>query len=363
MSIGDGAAPDGLSSLQKLHLGSWLQPAAALPAALPTELHTALLGLRACQFARDRSPLDTQQVRQRPHRLHRRLGSVAAPCGLPALPSMVGAHRVALLATCQLDQWAMDFEGNLRRIEASIERARAAGARYRVRCRLLWRRTAQQAGMGAPAWAGAREGRATGRALRRCACTVPALALTSPPPLPALPAACTLHPLKHFLTTPNTSSTVLYHRWGLSWRCLATAARTTSWSRTPWTTRGCGPWLAAAQGRLAVLSNRGLRQRARRAAAAGAGRTAPGVAQAPACCMLQACITRPHPAATPAPAAAQECVAELVRGGHTDGIVCDVGMPVMHRGVRYNCRWVARHGQRGSSRIVPQAVCGFSAGG
>ena len=191
MSIGDGAAPDVLSSLQKLHLGSWLQPAAALPAALPTELHTALLGLQACQFARDRSPLDTQQARQRPHRLHRRLGSAAAPCGLPALPSMVGAHRVAVLATCQLDQWAMDFEGNLRRIEASIERARAAGARYRVRCRLLWRRTAQQAGMGAPAWAGAHEGRATGRAFRRCACTVPALALTSPPPLPALPAACT----------------------------------------------------------------------------------------------------------------------------------------------------------------------------
>ena len=35
----------------------------------------------------------------------------------------------------------------------------------------------------------------------------------------------------------------------------------------------------------------------------------------------------------------QECIAELLRGGHTDGIVCDVGMPVMHRGVRYNCRW------------------------
>lgn len=34
----------------------------------------------------------------------------------------------------------------------------------------------------------------------------------------------------------------------------------------------------------------------------------------------------------------QECVAELIRGGHTDGLVCDVGMPVMHRGVRYNCR-------------------------
>jgi NAD+ synthase (glutamine-hydrolysing) len=33
-----------------------------------------------------------------------------------------------------------------------------------------------------------------------------------------------------------------------------------------------------------------------------------------------------------------ECLAELIRGGHTDGIVCDIGMPVIHRGVRYNCR-------------------------
>ena len=29
---------------------------------------------------------------------------------------------------------------------------------------------------------------------------------------------------------------------------------------------------------------------------------------------------------------------ELLQGGLTEGIVCDVGMPVMHRGVRYNCR-------------------------
>lgn len=42
-------------------------------------------------------------------------------------------RRVATLATCNLNQWAMDFEGNLGRIIASIERARAAGATYRVR--------------------------------------------------------------------------------------------------------------------------------------------------------------------------------------------------------------------------------------
>ncbi|KAI8470126.1 MAG: glutamine-dependent NAD(+) synthetase with GAT domain-containing protein [Monoraphidium minutum] len=41
-------------------------------------------------------------------------------------------RRVATLATCNLNQWAMDFEGNLKRIIQSIERARAAGATYRV---------------------------------------------------------------------------------------------------------------------------------------------------------------------------------------------------------------------------------------
>jgi hypothetical protein len=41
-------------------------------------------------------------------------------------------RRVATLATCNLNQWAMDFEGNLRRIIESIVCARAAGAAYRV---------------------------------------------------------------------------------------------------------------------------------------------------------------------------------------------------------------------------------------
>ena len=46
---------------------------------------------------------------------------------------MVGQQRVAILATCNLDQWAMDFEGNLRRITRSIAEARRRGAHYRVR--------------------------------------------------------------------------------------------------------------------------------------------------------------------------------------------------------------------------------------
>ena len=51
---------------------------------------------------------------------------------------MVGQQRVAVLATCNLDQWAMDFEGNLRRITRSIVEARRRGARYRVRFKRLW---------------------------------------------------------------------------------------------------------------------------------------------------------------------------------------------------------------------------------
>mmetsp|Transcript_9847 Transcript_9847/g.17312 ORF Transcript_9847/g.17312 Transcript_9847/m.17312 type:complete len:705 (-) Transcript_9847:52-2166(-) len=38
----------------------------------------------------------------------------------------------ATVATCALDQFALDFDGNLARIKESIERAKALGARYRV---------------------------------------------------------------------------------------------------------------------------------------------------------------------------------------------------------------------------------------
>lgn len=33
-----------------------------------------------------------------------------------------------------------------------------------------------------------------------------------------------------------------------------------------------------------------------------------------------------------------ECLVELLKSDVTDGILCDVGMPVMHKNVRYNCR-------------------------
>jgi len=41
-------------------------------------------------------------------------------------------QRLATLAPCNLGQWAMDFEGNLRRIVESITIAKSRGARYRV---------------------------------------------------------------------------------------------------------------------------------------------------------------------------------------------------------------------------------------
>ncbi len=33
-----------------------------------------------------------------------------------------------------------------------------------------------------------------------------------------------------------------------------------------------------------------------------------------------------------------ESLARIISGGYTDGILCDIGMPVMHKSVRYNCR-------------------------
>jgi NAD+ synthase (glutamine-hydrolysing) len=40
--------------------------------------------------------------------------------------------RLATLATCNLNQWALDFDGNLARIRASIAEAKARGARFRL---------------------------------------------------------------------------------------------------------------------------------------------------------------------------------------------------------------------------------------
>ena len=40
-----------------------------------------------------------------------------------------------------------------------------------------------------------------------------------------------------------------------------------------------------------------------------------------------------------------ESLACILKGGHTDGILCDIGMPVMHKNVRYNCRVFVLNGE------------------
>ena len=44
----------------------------------------------------------------------------------------MGFEDTVTLATCNLNQWALDFDGNLERIRQSIREAKAAGAKYRV---------------------------------------------------------------------------------------------------------------------------------------------------------------------------------------------------------------------------------------
>lgn len=45
---------------------------------------------------------------------------------------MVEATPLVTVAACNLDQWALDFDGNLGRVLRSIRKAKALGARYRL---------------------------------------------------------------------------------------------------------------------------------------------------------------------------------------------------------------------------------------
>lgn len=40
--------------------------------------------------------------------------------------------RKVILSTCALNQWALDFKGNHKRIFQSIQEAKSKGARYRL---------------------------------------------------------------------------------------------------------------------------------------------------------------------------------------------------------------------------------------
>jgi len=59
-------------------------------------------------------------------------GPVRAPATFQAEIAAFTAMRLATLATCSLNQWALDFDGNLARTLASCAAARARGATYRV---------------------------------------------------------------------------------------------------------------------------------------------------------------------------------------------------------------------------------------
>lgn len=42
------------------------------------------------------------------------------------------SQQLVKLATCNLNQWSLDFDGNLRRIRESIEAAKKLGCRFRL---------------------------------------------------------------------------------------------------------------------------------------------------------------------------------------------------------------------------------------
>ena len=59
-------------------------------------------------------------------------GPVRARAAVRAGVQLAAAMRLATLATCSLNQWALDVDGNLARTLASCAAARARGATYRV---------------------------------------------------------------------------------------------------------------------------------------------------------------------------------------------------------------------------------------
>lgn len=57
---------------------------------------------------------------------------VFPPIVLPLLPHQSTTMSLITVATCNLNQWALDFDGNLERIKESIRQAKAKGAKYRL---------------------------------------------------------------------------------------------------------------------------------------------------------------------------------------------------------------------------------------
>ncbi len=57
----------------------------------------------------------------------------ASPSLLPSTSTLYDIPNTKVhIATCNLNQWALDFDGNLQRIKQSVELAKQAGAKYRI---------------------------------------------------------------------------------------------------------------------------------------------------------------------------------------------------------------------------------------
>jgi len=58
------------------------------------------------------------------------------------------------VATCNLNQWALDFDGNLERIKESIRQAKAKGAKFRLGPVSGWKRREEGKEGGREGWEG-----------------------------------------------------------------------------------------------------------------------------------------------------------------------------------------------------------------
>jgi Carbon-nitrogen hydrolase len=72
----------------------------------------------------DDDVVDVSATESRLELLHDLLAAVDSSRSMPAA-DLTTRHRVCKLATCNLNQWAMDFAGNLERVERSIQEVRS----------------------------------------------------------------------------------------------------------------------------------------------------------------------------------------------------------------------------------------------
>jgi hypothetical protein len=70
--------------------------------------------------------LTRRRIRARP------LGSAMSGISTASATAVSIQMNKCIIATCNLNQWALDFDGNLERIIASIRQAKELGARYRL---------------------------------------------------------------------------------------------------------------------------------------------------------------------------------------------------------------------------------------